>query len=163
MIRIQAIDIDGNVSDKFFRLSEASPSYIAALNLNHQGPHVNVDIAFSPDGTTLASILGYAADFSVSRSMSQAIGLWDVATREPIVSLTSDMLPLNSDGSVAFSPDGSILASGIGYGVQLLDVATRQNIVILKSHKHPVGSVAFSPEARLSPPDRLMAQSNCGM
>ena len=56
--------------------------------------------------------------------------------------------------SVAFSPDGKMLASASGYPssrdptVKLWDVASRQNVATLKGHESSVLSVAFSPDGK---------------
>ena len=49
--------------------------------------------------------------------------------------------------SVAFSPDGTRLASGSGdETVRLWDVETGEEIATLRGHEHFVYSVAFSPD-----------------
>ena len=65
-------------------------------------------VAFSPDGTTLASGAGRP---------DNTVRLWDVATGQHKATLTGHT---NSILSVAFSPDGTTLASGGGDGTALL-------------------------------------------
>ena len=80
--------------------------------------------------------------------------MWDVATRQLTATLRGDGFPINS---VAFSPDGKILASASGHGnwgtdvivVQLWDVATRQLTATLRGDGIAVNSVAFSPDGRI--------------
>ena len=67
--------------------------------------------------------------------------LWDVATRENIATFrhTSEV------SSVAFSPDGTILASGaFDSAIRLWDVATGENIATLEGHASFVLSIALS-------------------
>ncbi len=97
-------------------------------------------VAFSPDGTRLASGSG-----------EQTIKLWDLETRGEI-----GTWEVSRDGnllwtvSVAFSPDGRRLASGFQDGtVRLWDVATGTEVATLEGHTDRVTSVSFSPDGSL--------------
>ena len=125
LIHVEAVDTDGNVGRVRFNLWEISPQLIATLrHTNDVG-----SVAFSPDGTTLASGAG------------REIKLWDVATGRNIATLWHT----NGVSSVSFSPDGTTLASGSGRGIKLWDVATGRNIATLR-HTNVVSSVSFSPD-----------------
>jgi WD40 repeat protein/serine/threonine protein kinase len=99
-------------------------------------------VAFSPDGTKLASRSG-------ARVM-----LWDTASGQELCTLKGHGLSpghRSSMGvfvnSVAFSPDGSQLASaGQDYTVKVWDVANGRVLRTLEGHKDEVYSVAFSAD-----------------
>jgi RNA polymerase sigma factor (sigma-70 family) len=51
-------------------------------------------------------------------------------------------------GSIAYRPDGQVLASSDDEGVKLWDVTTGRNIAYLRGQKEPVARVAFSPDGK---------------
>ena len=132
-IYVLAVDTDGNVSGAFFPLIEISPQLIAIL----KEPIDPLSVAFSPDGTTLASGLN-----------GNEGSLWDITTKQRIATFTS----VEGGWNVAFSPDGTMLAFGGGDGlngtIRLWDVATREQIATLR-HGRYANSVAFSPDGTM--------------
>jgi serine/threonine protein kinase len=93
-----------------------------------KGPSSSV--TFSPDGKTLA------ADWD------KAIGLWQVGTGELKQTLQGHK---HWAGSVSFSPDGTILASGGGGGWLLLWRVSDNDLI---AHLQG-GDIAFSPDGTL--------------
>jgi WD40 repeat protein len=90
-------------------------------------------MAFSPDGTALAS-----------GNHDGTVQLWNVATASQTA-----LLEGHSDWvfGVAFSPDGTILASASNDGsVRLWNVATATQTTQLDGHNRAVRAIAFSPD-----------------
>ena len=99
----------------------------------HRSPVTSV--AFSPDGTKLAS-----------GDMDGMVKVWDVSTGRNIRIVRG---PGGLYKSVAFSPDGTKLASSISGGdgtVEIREAATGKNINTIAGHLAGVQSIVFSPD-----------------
>ena len=84
--------------------------------------------SLSPDGTLLAASVALDGTARIDDTLS----LWDVSTGENIATLEGhgDLV-----WSVAFSPDGTLLASGsMDKMVKLWDVATGENLATFEGH-----------------------------
>jgi hypothetical protein len=92
-------------------------------------------VAFSPDGTRLASGCN-----------DRTVKLWHAASGQELRTLTGHAGEVLS---VAFSPDGTRLASADSDGtVKVWDPASGRHVSTLKGHTLAVWSVAFSPDER---------------
>ena len=95
-----------------------------------------VDVAFSPDGTTLA----------YNARGGPVVKLRDVSTRT--VTTTQGSFDFGFT-CLSFSPDGAIIATGHENGtVMLWDMETRTLAATLTDHDGEVYSIAFSPDGR---------------
>ena len=93
---------------------------------------ISGDITFSPDGTLLAV------------PCKSGVWLYDVKTGAEHNLLFGHTEPI---GAVAFSPDGTSLASGSrDTTVRLWDVHTGKNIRTLEGHTDSIDAITFSPD-----------------
>ena len=90
------------------------------------------DVEFSPDGKTLVSLDNTAR-------------IWDVTSHKLLNTLLGKM----SIASVAYSPDGSILACGTyDNTIHLFETDTWQSSTTFEGHKESVITVVFSPDGK---------------
>jgi WD40 repeat protein len=102
-------------------------------------------VAFSPDGRLLASGSCSKYNSPSGYCIQGEIKLWEVASGSEVRTLTGHADWVNS---VAFSPDGRLLASG-ALAIKLWEVASGSEVRTLTGHTSWVNSVAFSPDGRL--------------
>ena len=102
-------------------------------------------LAFSPDAQILA--IGSAAGNSAGLVAGSLIELWDLESRRRVHSLSA---PGYHVVSLAFSPDGQVLASGNWSGdLVLWNPEAGEKFGSLGQHDSPVRELAFSPDGDL--------------
>jgi hypothetical protein len=111
-------------------------------------------LAFSPDGSCLASGESELFEFRDARDEEVKVGMvevWDARSGQRLMSfqhLDRKLGPAPAAvRAVAFSPDGSHIVSGGGDGTLMLwEASTGQALLSLKGHVGDVFAVAFSPD-----------------
>jgi WD40 repeat protein len=98
-------------------------------------------VAFSSDSRFLA-VSSYT--FSDDQPSDGAVHLWEVATGKEVRKWTPDKA---GTCSVAFSPDGKLLATGSGFGpIRLWEAATGKELRRCQGYRAHVVALAFSPD-----------------
>jgi eukaryotic-like serine/threonine-protein kinase len=131
-----AAEDDFKARDKVKLWDMASTEGAVTLSGYNKG-YAGIAAAFSPDSKRLATV-SYS---------SSTVEVWDTSTGKRLFTLEGHTDPVTS---VAFSPDGKLLAAAsIDKTVRIWDAGTGNPIASLEGHTDAVGSVAFSPDGKL--------------
>ena len=106
---------------------------------------------FGEQLATREAALSPAADVLVLAGADGALRVWDLHTRTRLRVLRSELHQRSGHDAaalaLAFSPDGSLLASGHVDGlVHLWDMASGDEVPVRLRHDQSVGAIAFSPD-----------------
>ena len=119
-------------SDFTVRLWDVPTGRLKTILIGHT--YTVESVAFSPDGTMLATGNGY---------WDRTLRLWDVATGQQHATFMWNMSDI---ASIAFSPDGTILAGGLDNTIQLWNPVTGQHKDTLTGHTDLIRNIVFSPD-----------------
>lgn len=106
-------------------------------------------VKFSPDGKSLAVV----TEIESSGNYKTILELWDVQSKklaavQPTKGKAIDGSAENIMSQIAFSPDGSKLATITKQTVEVRDIKTGEVVQTLQGHQKDVTSVLYSPDGR---------------
>jgi WD40 repeat protein len=103
-------------------------------------------MAFSPDGQRIAAVTATGKFSFVANGTDRTIRLWDVGTGRQRLALEG---PAAGSWSIAWSPDGRVLATGgEDSNIRLWELATATERAGLAGHQGPVSALLFTPEGK---------------
>jgi WD40 repeat protein/serine/threonine protein kinase len=147
LVQALAISADGrwlasSADDRFVRLwSLPSGELVRSIPTNLAGETVTC-LEFSPDSSKL---VGGSGNLTFLDSPS-GIGLWDVASGEPLWSVAAAPVSMRD---VAFSPDGRMLIAALNDGRILVhDPSTGLELASFSAHAGNAFAAAFTPDSR---------------
>lgn len=103
----------------------------AAKSAQEVNPVTN--LAFSPDGKTLAAIMG------------GVVKCWDVESGKELHAFIS---PSGMAAGLAFSPDSKTLAAGLKKTIQLWDVTSGNPLHTIEGHQAPIVALGFLADGK---------------
>jgi WD40 repeat protein len=106
--------------------------------------HSNIEsVAFSPNGKLIAAGVGLGA------GNSGPLRLFDTQTGQELDKLSDGVYDVSTISALAFSPDASILASGVDSIVKFWDMRTRKVRTRVEAGVGYIRAIAFSPSGKI--------------
>jgi WD40 repeat protein len=119
------------------------PATLEPLEIGPGYAHATNCLAFSRDGTTLAT--GHEERSRLQAMLKREVRLWDVARRQVRGALHG---PSGTIDALDFSPDGRFLAAAAGRTLWIWGTATGEALVQHIIDEQHFKDVAFSPDGR---------------
>jgi len=120
-------------------ISTWAPAEAEPLSAGGPGKISVLSVDVSPDGRTVA----------VGGASPPRVCLWDTAERKALLHLAHPRIPYVR--TARFGPYGHVVAWGHGEAVQVVEVCSGREVLLLRGHKQwgSFGDVAFSPDGAL--------------